>query len=223
MIKLKTKSEKVKIKIFQSFQLSKFTRSPESHACKGVDEWLSGSGFRSTARNPESQEATAVRRWSFTIFIGIFIIISAAFMRQIMNFSKLYVGEKGFEVSVGLLIILSGLTFFIFAIINSAGLVKTLVLIGILVVGLSLAWQMRLPEEKIHVLEYGILGWLTMKDLVLVNKRIKSLVLAGVFCVAVGALDELFQAVLPYRVFEVRDIVANILGGIWGVTLYLLA
>jgi len=39
---------------------------PESHACKGVDEWLSVRGF-APERNPESKEATAVRPWSFTI------------------------------------------------------------------------------------------------------------------------------------------------------------
>jgi len=37
-----------------------FTHAPESHACKGVDEWLSVRGF-APERNPESKEATAVR------------------------------------------------------------------------------------------------------------------------------------------------------------------
>ena len=45
-----------------------FTPPPESHACEGVDEWLSG---RDSAprfeRNPEKTEATAVRPRSFTL------------------------------------------------------------------------------------------------------------------------------------------------------------
>jgi len=48
----------------------KFTPPPESHACEGVDEWLSG---RDSAprfkRNSEKTEATAVRPWSFTLFM----------------------------------------------------------------------------------------------------------------------------------------------------------
>ena len=48
------------------FLYVKFTRAPESHACKGVDEWLSVRGF-APERNPESKEATAVRPWSFTL------------------------------------------------------------------------------------------------------------------------------------------------------------
>jgi type II secretion system protein I len=75
-----------------------FTHSPETHVCKGVpacrqgrDEWLSGSGFRSTERNPEYQETAAVlrhtqdgskdgersrtiRRWSFT-FIEVMLAV----------------------------------------------------------------------------------------------------------------------------------------------------
>jgi sulfite exporter TauE/SafE len=44
-----------------------FTHEPESHACKGVDEWLSVQGSApSKERNPGKREATTVRWWSFT-------------------------------------------------------------------------------------------------------------------------------------------------------------
>ncbi|OGW74848.1 MAG: hypothetical protein A2Z72_06695 [Omnitrophica bacterium RBG_13_46_9] len=46
---------------------SGFTHEPESHACKGADEWLSVQGSAPPIeRNPVKREATAVRRWSFT-------------------------------------------------------------------------------------------------------------------------------------------------------------
>ncbi|MCK4519726.1 MAG: hypothetical protein KAT96_00945, partial [Candidatus Omnitrophica bacterium] len=61
------------------------THSPESHVCKGVDEWLSGSGFRSTKRNLENTEATAVRPRSFTIY---FFATSP--------FLKKYIEKQGF-------------------------------------------------------------------------------------------------------------------------------
>lgn len=53
-----------------------FTRKPESHACKGVDEWLSVQGS-APRRNPVSEEAAAVRPWSFT---GVLLIIIAVGM-----------------------------------------------------------------------------------------------------------------------------------------------
>ncbi|OGW74963.1 MAG: hypothetical protein A2Z72_07540 [Omnitrophica bacterium RBG_13_46_9] len=49
-----------------------FTHEPESHACKGADEWLSVQGSAPPIeRNPVKREATAVRRWSFTSFMSI--------------------------------------------------------------------------------------------------------------------------------------------------------
>jgi len=53
------------------FYMYSFTREPESHACKGVDEWLSVQGS-APWRNPERKDATAVRPWSFTLFTGLF-------------------------------------------------------------------------------------------------------------------------------------------------------
>ncbi|OGW74773.1 MAG: hypothetical protein A2Z72_05020 [Omnitrophica bacterium RBG_13_46_9] len=49
------------------FAVCVFTHEPESHACKGADEWLSVQGSAPPIeRNPVKREATAVRRWSFT-------------------------------------------------------------------------------------------------------------------------------------------------------------
>src|SRR4030042_5926402 len=48
-------------------RMAYFTHEPESHACKGADEWLSVQGSAPPIeRNPVKREATAVRRWSFT-------------------------------------------------------------------------------------------------------------------------------------------------------------
>ena len=48
--------------------LTGFTREPESHACKGVDEWLSVQDS-APRRNPVKEEATAVKPWNFTILL----------------------------------------------------------------------------------------------------------------------------------------------------------
>ena len=81
---------------------------------------------------------------------------------------------------------------------------------------------MKIPVEQIHIFEYAVLGWFATRDLIKVNKKIKGIILACLFTIIVGILDEAFQAVLPYRYYEIRDIVFNILGGTWGIILYLL-
>jgi hypothetical protein len=100
-----------------------------------------------------------------TIFIGIFIIISASFARQAMNFFKAYAGEKGFVILVGIILLLSGIVFLSFVFRRISNGIKAGVFVLVVIGGLIFAWQIAIPEEKIHVLEYGMLGWLATRDL----------------------------------------------------------
>ena len=157
-----------------------------------------------------------------TIFIGLFIIVSASFARQLMGLLKAHIGETGFIILIGLILAVTGLALFVFTIRNNPGLIRIAAVMLILIVGLILAWQMRIPEEKIHILEYGVLGWFAARDLISTQKRIRGIILACIFSTFIGISDEVFQAILPYRVFDFRDIGFNSLGGMWGIILYLL-
>jgi VanZ family protein len=91
-----------------------------------------------------------------------------------------------------------------------------------LIGGSIFVWQMKIPIERIHILEYGILGWFAGRDLVGKEKKIWGILLALIFVGLIGVLDEVFQAILPYRYFDLRDVGFNELGGVWGVVMYLL-
>ena len=158
-----------------------------------------------------------------TFGIGISIIVSASFARQIADFAKANLGEKGFTVLLEAIFVISVLSFLIFIIKKSSNFIKIIVFITVLTIGIVLAWQIKIAIEKIHILEYAILGWSAGRDLIKTNKKIKGAILACIFCIIVGILDERFQAILPYRVYDLRDIVFNSLGGAWGVILYLLS
>lgn len=120
--------------------------------------------------------------------------------------------------------VIFALSFLISLAIKKRTIFLNILLFGIvLTIGMVLAWQIKIPEEKIHILEYAILGWFAGRDLIKTNKKIKGAILACIFCTIVGILDEIFQAILPYRVYDLRDIVFNSLGGAWGVILYLLS
>lgn len=158
-----------------------------------------------------------------TLFISIWIILSASIMRQVMSFIRTHIGERDFIVLIGLILGISGLAFLIFIIRNRFNFIKTLMLTIILIFGLVLTWQIKLPQERIHILEYAVLGWFAIRDLIKTNKKVKGAMVACMFSAIVGILDEAFQWVLPYRFFELRDIMFNSLGGMWGITLYLLS
>lgn len=140
-----------------------------------------------------------------------------------MDLFKSHFGKQSFAVLVGLATLVFGLTFIFFIIRNKPNIIKVSIFVLVLLVGLAFSLQLRLPQERMHILEYGLLGWLAGRDIIKKDKKIKGIILACLFSISIGILDEGFQKLLPYRVFEIRDIRINFLGGIWGVVLYLLS
>ncbi len=140
-----------------------------------------------------------------------------------MDFIKASIGGQGFLYLIATMAGILGLFFLIYVIRNNFQLVKVLMFVVVWGVGLALTWQIKIPQERIHILEYAVLGWLSVRDLNRKNKKIRASFLACIYCVIIGILDELFQAILPYRFFDWRDIIFNGVGGGWGVVLYLLS
>lgn len=158
-----------------------------------------------------------------TIALGTVIIISATFTKQLSDFIKANIGERGFLIVVGIIIVVTGLSVFIFIIKGRPKFIRILLFAMALIIGIVLTWRIKIPVEKIHILEYAALGWIAGRDLIKENKKIKGILLAYAICMAVGVVDELFQKLLPYRYCDLRDVLFNSLGSSWGVILYLLS
>jgi len=95
-------------------------------------------------------------------------------------------------------------------------------MVAIVAIGLFLVWQIEIPEEKIHILEFALLGWLASRDLTRQKIRLGRIILALIFTFLAGLLDETFQGILPYRYFQWWDVALNSAGGAFGIILYLL-
>lgn len=148
-------------------------------------------------------------------------------MFQVLKFLQSHIGEKGLMILVGLMLITSASAFLIYTITADIRrkrfkLSRTLAVAISLFIILVLAWQIENFAERIHIAEYVILGWFAVRDLIKLNKKIKVAISACIFCAVVGLIDEIFQGILPYRYFDLNDIVSNTLGGIWGTVLYLI-
>jgi hypothetical protein len=86
-----------------------------------------------------------------------------------------------------------------------------------LLVGVAVAYTVVLfvlfrgvsPGNKVHLLEYGLLGYLVCNAARVPGRGTLA---AVVFLVAAGTCDELIQAVLPNRYFDLKDITGNIIG-----------
>ncbi|MBN1883403.1 MAG: VanZ family protein [Deltaproteobacteria bacterium] len=73
------------------------------------------------------------------------------------------------------------------------------------------------PDEKVHLVEYGMLGWMIYQAVRTSGGGVAAgYVWTMVLVLIIGTADELVQAYLPMRVFDIRDIVINIHSGILG-------
>lgn len=70
-------------------------------------------------------------------------------------------------------------------------------------------------EERIHLILFGIVGFMFARDNV-ADKRWFVLLFTLVYSLFVASVDEMFQYFLPYRFGDMHDVVFGTLGGIWG-------
>ncbi len=79
----------------------------------------------------------------------------------------------------------------------------------------------RYPEERIHVIMYGVVALLIYAALLersAYGGRITTISIVVIaVTTALGAMDELLQLVLPNRVFDVHDILYNTLASVMAV------
>ena len=93
--------------------------------------------------------------------------------------------------------------------------------VGVAAAYLLVFTRMTVPTERSHLIEYGVVGVLIYEALTERKSQGRRVplppVLAVLVTVALGALDEGIQWLLPNRVFDPVDILFNTLAGIMAV------
>lgn len=148
-----------------------------------------------------------------TIGLGVYIVVSAAFMLQVNMWLTARVGNpflfRSFWVASFIVLIVA----VVYAFRARLGAPRILAVLSIFALAYLLGTMQHYFEEKTHILMYGLLGFLAMRDLARAGK-------AASFVVLISALDEGFQWILPYRFGEWNDFITNVLGGVLGIGLY---
>ncbi len=158
--------------------------------------------------------------------IGLYILViytTLPVMRYILNWLYKTAGNEGLVISVNT-VLLGIAVVVLFMFFKKGVLFGVSILIPMLITGVFIHLLER-PEERVHFLEYGLLGVLFFKGFLQKVKGnristtlfIKSFLLSWVAVTVVGAGDELIQYVLPNRVGDIRDIAMNAAGGGLGV------
>lgn len=149
--------------------------------------------------------------------IWILFIWSAAFyMRQVLNQFVTVFGRDGVAVAIWIMFGLSGL--FLFRSFTFRFEVKHLLTAAVYILVIAVAFSIKMPEERVHIIKFGILGWLLAADNYSRAGYIVALqsVAVGFF---VAGIDELIQLFLPYRVGDPRDVAFGVIGALLGAIL----
>ncbi len=142
-------------------------------------------------------------------------------MRQVVDsLRNSILGGKGVEVFIVSLLAGIGVLFVIRVLRKKTSFIRKFLIFTIIAAGFLGMMQLELAVEKIHILEYAFLGWLALGDTTRKYPKTKGFLIAVIFCAVTGYIDELFQGVLPYRFYDNRDIVLNVLGALEGIALY---
>ena len=165
----------------------------------------------------------SARKRAWVICGGYVIIIysTLSIMRPVLNILKALLGDF-FGLSVSLVPLIMGLIVIpaSIKIIQCRNLFsKVLFFLCICVYCVSL-YYLKIPEERIHLIEYGLLAVLVLRALGFDIKNDMYLYgLSFMFTGFLGSVDELIQHLLPNRVGDVRDIVLNAFSGLLGLML----
>lgn len=157
-----------------------------------------------------------------TVLVAFLAVISASFTRQIMDFTKAHIGQKGFGIFIVLLFLSVAISFVFYELRFLKKTLRRLIFLALLIAALFLTQRIGLPEVRMHILLYAIVGWFAARDATENGRSFAAISSCVAFSCGAGILEELFQAILPYRYFDFKDIVFNIAGGVLGVTFYLI-
>lgn len=156
-----------------------------------------------------------------TLFLGFAFILSSAFTRQLLDITEKLFGANSTRWIFGAIFFFAEAAIIFFLITKRLSIYRIFLVVLYSVVVLLSAWQLKIVAERIHVIEFGLLGLFLSRDLFKHKMSYSGVVTALIIGYAFAILDEVFQAVLPYRYFGIGDICVNCLGITGGIILYI--
>ena len=144
-------------------------------------------------------------RWVVVVLYTLILLATLPFARIMWD----WIGtERGYVLLIGLYCSAIGYMYFRY---------KNILIIGLaFLIILAIFKIIPLPIERIHFIEYGLLGWLVWWT---IGERKWGFIMALGYIVAISILDEIIQGMLPNRVYDIRDIWMNAVGGSLGLVL----
>ena len=159
-------------------------------------------------REPEWRSWLYVGLWSLVIFCTI------PFARAFRGIVAESVGLHFFLYVTIAVAVFGGIIAFRNLRTRQLPIIAYIWLFAVVSVFIGYAYYLRdIPEEAIHVAQYGFLGLLVYRALVHRINDYTIYVVATLIVGLIGIVDEYIQWVVPSRVFDLRDIRTNFIAG----------
>ena len=157
------------------------------------------------------------RLWVFIIIYVLFIYVSLpffpAFIKALSSFiSKELLNLLSLALSISFFLLLSA---WIYSKKYKAK--QFLLIISHLLLLTYLSLSLDVWVERIHFIEYAVLGLLISRAVNVIN--LQGIIYTGCLVTLIGAVDEIIQLYLPNRVGDMRDVFMNSVGGLSGLWL----
>lgn len=158
------------------------------------------------------------RLWAWTLAVVVAIYSTLGLARSLAGALR----ENGLlEASFVLGMLLIAASIVALALRKNPSGAEIGVALGVAAAYLLVLVRMASPEERTHLIEYGVVAALIHEALLERVSRGRSVVAPALVAVVatalVGGIDECIQAFLPSRVFDLRDILFNLLAGVMAV------
>lgn len=148
----------------------------------------------------------------FVIIYILFIYLSLPFARNVLNYMYTFLGKEILHSAVNLTLLIFVL-YIVYKLVKK-GLKAIIITLTVLLIVFLFASNMERPEERIHFIQYGLLGFLMLKAFK--GMAINVIIISVFIIFLAGAVDEIIQYFLPNRVGDIRDVFFNFVGGLLG-------
>ncbi len=168
------------------------------------------------------------RRWLFVYGYLVILIIATPYLPLVINLARKRwqagsVSNFVLAIEIAIAVLLLFLAVVIYFVNRRKFLPFTLILLGLIAFCYLFYLSNPNPYELTHLPEYAIIS-------ILFNNAIRAsdrggnknylFIRSGLITLILGAVDELYQGLLPLRFFRGYDIMLNALGGILGLTVF---
>lgn len=157
--------------------------------------------------------------WTWILIIQLSIYLTLGLSPKLSGMLR---SNGLLEPAFLLAFILIGLSLIVLGLKQKRGRQELGIIVGVLAAYILVFVRMEMPEERTHLIEYSVVAALIFEAL---NERLEnrwsmfSIALSAILITSIfGSIDEGIQQILPNRVFDVRDILFNLLASVMAVS-----